>query len=309
MNNTLIVLLGPTGVGKTDLSLELARYFGAEIISCDSRQFYKEMEIGTAVPSPEQLKEINHHFIRFISVADYYSASLFERDVLNLLPSLFQKSDSVIMTGGSGLYIDAVCNGIDSIQDVDTAIREKFMKKYYEEGIESLRAELKILDPDHYAKVDLNNYKRIIRALETCETTGSPYSSFMKREKVVREFNIIKIGLTIERKDLYDRINARVDKMIEWGFEAEAKNLIEMKGLNALNTVGYKEFFEYFDNKNVFGETIRLIKRNTRRYAKRQLTWWARDKEIVWFNPGNEDDIIKYISSKKQENQEIDFNF
>jgi tRNA dimethylallyltransferase len=299
MNNTLIVLLGPTGVGKTDLSIELAGYFGTEIISCDSRQFYREMQIGTAVPSDKQLKEIRHHFIRFISVKDYYSASLFERDVLNLIPTLFQKNNSVIMTGGSGLYIEAVCIGIDSIPDVDPSIREKYMKKYREEGIESLRVDLKLLDPEHYSKVDLRNYKRILRALEICETTGYPYSSFLNREKRERNFNIIKIGLNIERKDLYERINKRVDKMIESGLEAEVRSLIDRKDYNALNTVGYKEFFDFFEKKTSFEETVRLIKRNTRRYAKRQLTWWMRDKDIMWFSPDKKEDIITYISANR----------
>jgi tRNA dimethylallyltransferase len=297
MNNTLIVLLGPTGVGKTDLSIELAGHFSNEIISCDSRQFYSEMKIGTAVPSDNQLKEIPHHFIRFISVKDHYSASLFERDVLNLIPTLFQKSNYIIMTGGSGLYIDVVCNGIDSIPDVDPAIREKYMKKYNEEGIESLRVELKLFDPAHYNIVDLKNYKRILRALEICETTGYPYSSFMKREKRKREFKIIKIGLNIERKELYERINNRVDKMIESGLEDEVRSLTDLKNYNALNTVGYKEFFDFFEKKISYEETVRLIKRNSRRYAKRQLTWWARDNEIVWFNSNNKNEIIEYILS------------
>jgi tRNA dimethylallyltransferase len=299
MNNTLIVLLGPTGVGKTDVSIELAEYFCTEIISCDSRQFYREMQIGTAVPSDEQLKKIPHHFIKFISIIDYYSASLYERDVLNLLPALFQKNNPVIMTGGSGMYIDAVCNGIDIIPDVDPAIREKYMKKYREEGIESLRVHLKLLDPFHYSKIDLKNHKRIIRALEICETTGHPYSTYLKKKKVERDFKIIKIGLNIDRKDLYSRIDLRVDKMIDSGLEAEVKSLTGYKDYNALNTVGYKEFFELFENKTSFEETIRLIKRNTRRYAKRQLTWWARDKEIMWFKPVEKDRIITYISDQK----------
>jgi tRNA dimethylallyltransferase len=299
MNNTLIVLLGPTGVGKTDVSIELAEYFCTEIISCDSRQFYREMQIGTAVPSDEQLKKIPHHFIRFISVTDYYSASIYERDVLNLLPGLFQKNNPVIMTGGSGMYIDAVCNGIDIIPDDDHAIREKYMKKYKEEGIESLRVDLKLLDPFHYSKIDLRNHKRIIRALEICETTGHPYSTYLKKKKVERDFKIIKIGLNIDRKDLYSRIDLRVDKMIDSGLEAEVKSLAGYKDYNALNTVGYKEFFDLFENKTSFEETIRLIKRNTRRYAKRQLTWWARDKEIMWFRPEEKDRIIAYISDQK----------
>lgn len=297
MKNKLIVLLGPTGVGKTDLSIELAEYFGTEIISCDSRQFYREMQIGTAVPSVTQLEKIPHHFIRSISVKDYYSASLFERDVLNLLPTLFKKSNFVIMTGGSGLYIDAVCDGIDDIPDVDPCIREKYMKKYRDEGLESLRDNLKQVDPKHYTKVDLNNYKRILRALEIFETTGKPYSTFLKKEKRIRNFDIIKIGLNIERDALYKKINKRVDKMIESGLEAEAKSLISQKNLNALNTVGYKEFFDFIENKITFEEAVRLIKRNTRRYAKRQLTWWAKDKDIKWYSPDNKEDIIAYISN------------
>lgn len=188
MHNTLIVLLGPTGVGKTDISAAVAGHFGSEVISCDSRQFFSEMKIGTAVPSEELLKKIRHHFIRFLSVRDYYSASLFERDVLNLLPDIFSRNRIVVMAGGSGMYIDAVCNGIDDIPDIDPAIREKYVGKYNEEGLESLRIDLKMLDPEYYRKVDLRNHKRIIRALEICETTGRPYSSFLKKEKKCKGF-------------------------------------------------------------------------------------------------------------------------
>lgn len=297
MNKTLIVLVGPTAVGKTDLSIKLATHFGTEIISCDSRQFYADMTIGTAVPSELQLNQVPHHFVRFLPACSYYSSSLFERDVLNLLPSLFQKNDYVIMTGGSGLYIDAVCGNIDTIPDVEDSVREKYIKKYAEEGLESLQAELKLLDPVHYETVDLQNYKRILRALEICDSTGLPYSSFLKKEKRIRDFKIVKVGININRDDLYKRINSRVDKMLEDGLEAEAKSLLGKKDLNALNTVGYKEFFDYFENKISIEETIRLIKRNTRRYAKRQLTWWARDKEIKWFSPDETENIIDYISS------------
>jgi tRNA dimethylallyltransferase len=295
MQNTLIVLLGPTGIGKTDISAAIAVHFGSEIISCDSRQFFAEMKIGTAVPPDEQLKKIRHYFIRFLSVNDYYSASLFERDVINLLPELFSRNHIVIMTGGSGMYIDAVCNGIDDIPDIDPAIREKFIRKYEEEGLESLRITLKMLDPDYYRKADLRNYKRIIRALEICETTGRAYSSFLRREKRERNFRSVKIGLRMPREELYERINLRVDRMINQGLEEEAGALFEMRHLNALNTVGYKEFFDYFGNKISYGKAIELIKRNSRRYAKRQMTWWSKDKDIKWFHPDQKQEIIDYL--------------
>ncbi|HLP74865.1 MAG TPA: tRNA (adenosine(37)-N6)-dimethylallyltransferase MiaA [Bacteroidales bacterium] len=295
MKNTLIVLLGPTGVGKTDLSIELARKTGSEIISADSRQFYGEMEIGTAVPSPEQLSAVKHYFIRFLSVHDYYSASIYERDVLKLLPELFGRNKIVIMTGGSAMYIDAVCKGIDDIPDVDPAIREKYNRMYLENGISSLRIALKVLDPDHYSKVDLRNHKRIIRALEICETTGRPYSSFLRKEKTARPFDIVTAGLNREREELYGRINRRVDEMIDKGLEAEAEKLYPLRHLNALNTVGYREFFGFFDGSISREKAIELIKRNTRRYAKRQLTWWAKDQSIRWFHPDEKEKIFKII--------------
>jgi tRNA dimethylallyltransferase len=289
-------LLGPTGVGKTDVSIDIARHFNCEIISADSRQFFREMCIGTAVPSVVQLEAIKHHFISFLSVKDYYSSSLFERDVIGLLPQLFSNNNIVLMSGGSGMYIDAVCEGIDDIPDVDPSVREKYIDKYKTEGIEGLRAALKLLDPEHYAKVDLKNYKRIIRALEICETAGRPYSSFLKKQKRERDFGIIKIGLERSREDLYQRINSRVDHMIESGLEAEAKLLFGFRDLNALNSVGYREFFDFFDGKISRENAIDLIKRNSRRYAKRQLTWWGKDKEIKWFHPEQISDIITYIA-------------
>ena len=301
MQDILIVVLGPTGVGKTDMSVNIAGHFGSEIISCDSRQFFSEMKIGTAVPSEEQLKKIKHHFIRSLSVKDYYSASLFERDVLNLLPGLFSRNPVVIMAGGSGMYIDAVLCGIDDIPDIDPLIREKYIRKYKEEGVESLRISLKMLDPEHYAKVDLKNYKRIIRALEICEMTGRPYSSFLKKEKRKRSFRSIKIGLMLPREELYERINLRVDRMINQGFEEEARSLFELSYLNALNTVGYKEFFEFFRNKISREKAVGLIKRNSRRFAKRQMTWWAKDKDIRWFHPEREKEIIDYITNSVNE--------
>ena len=254
------------------------------------------MKIGTSVPPEAQLKKIKHHFIGFLSVTDYYSASLFERDVLNRLPEFFGKNKIVLMTGGSGLYIDAVCEGIDDIPDVDPEIREKYIRKYKEEGIESLRISLKMFDPEHYGSVDLKNYKRIIRALEICETTGRPYSSFLKKEKRERNFRIIRIGLERPREELYERINLRVVKMISQGLEQEAASLYGLRHLNALNTVGYKEFFDFFDNKISCEQAIDLIKRNSRRYAKRQLTWWSKDKDIRWFNADQKQEIIDFIS-------------
>jgi tRNA dimethylallyltransferase len=297
MNNFLIVLLGPTGVGKTAISISLASDFNCEIISADSRQFYREMRIGTAVPDESQLKAVNHHFIRFLSVEDNYSSNLFERDVIKLLPNLFSKNNTVIMSGGSGMYIDAVCDGIDDIPDADPSVRNKLIAKYNEEGIEGLRMSLRILDPECYAKIDLKNPKRIIRALEICETTSKPYSSFLKKEKKTRDFKIIKIGLGRPRSELYKRIDDRVDEMIEAGLEEEAYRLYNYRMLNALKSVGYREFFDVIDGKISKEKAIELIKRNSRRYAKRQLTWWAKDEGIKWFHPDQLQDISDYIKS------------
>jgi len=298
MKNTLIVLLGPTAVGKTDISIELARHFGCEIISADSRQFYREMKIGIAAPSDHQLAEIKHHFIGFISVRDYYSSSLFERDVLKLLPGLFSRNKIVLMTGGSGLYIDAVCKGIDDIPDVDQEIREKYTRKYKEEGIEVLRMTLRLLDPVYYEKVDLRNPKRIIRALEICESTGRPYSTFLTEKEHTRDFKIIKTGISRPREELFQRINQRVDQMMKNGLDDEAGKLYPFKDLNALNTVGYKELFDYFDSKITREKAVELIKRNTRRFAKRQMTWWNKDPEIEWFGAEEIVKIINYIGSR-----------
>ena len=297
MQNTLLVLLGPTGAGKTDIAIDLASHFGTDIVSSDSRQFYREMPVGTSAPALEQLSKIKHHFVGSLSVTDYYSASLFEREVLLLLPGLFEKSSLVILAGGSGMYIDAVCNGIDDIPDVDPSIREKYIQKYKNEGIESLRVALRILDPEHYRKVDLKNYKRVIRALEICETTGRPYSSFMVKEKRIREFRIIKIGIDRPREELFARINRRADQMISSGLEKEARKLYHLRHLNSLNTVGYKELFEYFDGTITRGEAIEMIKRDSRRYAKRQLTWWAKDKSIRWFHPDQLQTIIEFVEN------------
>lgn len=298
MLNTLVTILGPTGIGKTDLAIDLALHFGCDVISADSRQFYREMRIGTAVPSDDQLSKVKHHFIRFISVKDYYSASLFERDVLKLLPSLFEKSGIAIMCGGSGLYIDAVLKGIDDIPDADISVREKYTELFLKEGIESLRMALKLMDPVHYRKVDLKNPKRLIRALEICETTGKPYSSFLGRKKAERDFRIIKIGLEMPRDELYRRINERVDRMIGEGLEDEVRGLMVFRNLNALQSVGYRELFDYFDGKISRQEAINLIKRNSRRFARRQITWWSRDKSIIWFHPSDREGIIRFIEKE-----------
>jgi len=298
MKNILIVLLGPTGTGKTDLAVNLALRFESEIISADSRQIFREMKIGTAVPSDQQLLLVKHHFIRSISIKDYYSSSIFERDVLDLLPSLFTKNYIAIMSGGSGMYIDAVCNGIDDIPDTDMSIREKYISMYMNEGIESLRIALRLADPEHYSKVDLKNHKRIMRALEICESTGRPYSSFLKKQKRERDFEIIKVGLSREREDLYNRINSRVNEMVDSGLEEEAASLLKYRELNALKCVGYREFFDFFDGKITREKAIELIKRNSRRYAKRQMTWWDKDKDINWFHPEQADGILSFLTAK-----------
>lgn len=298
MRNILIVLLGPTGTGKTDLAVNLALRFESEIISADSRQIFREMKIGTAVPSDQQLLLIKHHFIRSISIQDYYNSSIFEKDVLDLLPSLFSKNNIAIMSGGSGMYIDAVCNGIDDIPDTDMSIREKYISMYMNEGIESLRIALRLVDPEHYSKVDLKNQKRIMRALEICESTGRPYSSFLKKQKRQRDFEIIKVGLKREREDLYNRINSRVDEMVHSGLEEEAASLMKYRELNALKCVGYREFFDFFDGKITREKAIELIKRNSRRYAKRQMTWWDKDKDINWFHPEHTDGIMSFLTAR-----------
>ena len=295
MNKYLIVILGPTGVGKSDIAAELAIRYKCEIISADSRQIYREMRIGTAVPDDDTLKSVRHHFVSSLSVEEYYSSSVFERDVLKLLQSIFAEHDLALMTGGSGLYLDAVCSGTDDIPDVDPLVREKYISLYRKEGINGLRIALKLLDPEHYAKVDLKNHKRIIRALEICESTGKPYSSFLTRKKRERDFSIIKIGLMRRREELYKRIDERVDEMVSHGLEEEARQLLRYRHLNALKSVGYREFFDFFDGTISREKAIELIKRNSRRYAKRQMTWWARESDIKWFYPENRDEISGYI--------------
>jgi len=295
MNNTLVILLGPTGTGKTDLSIDVALHLKTEIISCDSRQFYREMSIGTAVPTEEQLVKVKHHFIKNISITDYYSASRFEKEFISLSSKLFAHYNILLMVGGSGLYIDAACGKMDHIPDVDPSVREKYLNKFLTEGLESIRADLRLIDPDYYSIVDLKNHKRIIRALEISETTGKPYSGFLQKRGTPRDFNILKIGLNMDRYELYRRIDKRVDRMIDEGLEKEAADLLKYRSYNALNTVGYQELFRYFDGEISREKAVDLIKRNSRRYAKRQITWWARDEEIKWFHPEEKKEITRYI--------------
>jgi tRNA dimethylallyltransferase len=297
-NKYLIVILGPTAVGKTRTAIEVARNFNTEIISCDSRQIYRELKIGTAVPSESELAEVKHHFIQNKSIYDYYNASMFEFEVMDLLDTLYGKYKYVLMVGGSGLYINAVCYGIDDLPAVDADLRKELLEKYKTEGIESIRKQLRLLDPGYYSRVDLKNHKRILKAIEVCLMTGRPYSSFLKNSKKDRPFKILKIGLSVNREELYERINKRVDRMIEEGLPDEARQYYKDRHLNALNTVGYKELFDYFDKKITFEEAVSLIKRNTRNYARKQLTWFKKQKDITWFGPDETGKIIEYITIK-----------
>jgi tRNA dimethylallyltransferase len=291
----LIVILGPTAAGKTRTAIEVARNFNTEIISCDSRQIYKELKIGTAVPSESELAEVKHHFIQNKSIYEYYNASMFEFEVMDLLDNLYGKYKYVLMVGGSGLYINAVCYGIDDLPAVDPELRKELLEKYETEGIESIRKQLKLLDPIYYAKVDLRNPKRMLKAIEVSLMTGRPYSSFLKNSKKERPFKILKIGLSVNREELYQRIDKRVDRMIDEGLPDEARQYYKDRHLNALNTVGYKELFDYFDNKITLEQAVRLIKRNTRNYARKQLTWFKKQKNITWFSPDETGKIIDFI--------------
>jgi len=296
MTNTLVVLLGPTGVGKTSLSFRLAQQLNTPIISSDSRQFYHGLEIGTAAPSVEEQKLIKHHFIGTLEVTDYYNAAQFETDVLQLLETdIFTQRSNALMVGGSMMYIDAVCKGIDDIPSVDETIRKDLLERLENEGLDSLRMQLKILDPDYYAEVDLKNHKRILHALEICLMSGKPYSFFRTKQTKKRPFNILKIGLNRPREELYERINLRVDEMIKQGLEEEARKFYSYKHLNSLNTVGYKEFFQYFDGSWNYDFAVNMIKQNSRRYARKQLSWFNRCNDTHWFNPEQETEIIDLI--------------
>lgn len=295
MAATLIVLIGPTGVGKTELSLRIAEQFETSIISSDSRQLYAELKIGTAAPTPEQLAHVPHHFVGTLHLTDYYSAAQYETEVLDLLDKLFLDKDTVVMTGGSMMYVDAVCKGIDDIPTVDSDTRELMLERYENEGLERLCAELKLLDPEYYNIVDLKNPKRVIHALEICYMTGKTYTSFRTQKKKERPFRIIKIGLTRDREELYERINRRVDIMMEEGLLEEAKAVYPYKHLNSLNTVGYKEMFKYLDGEWELPFAIDKIKQNSRIYSRKQMTWFKRDEEIQWFHPEQETEILSYL--------------
>lgn len=297
MKNTLIVLIGPTGVGKTELSLSIAEHFKTCIVSADSRQLYADLKIGTAAPTHDQLARVPHHFVGTLRLTDYYSAAQYEAEVMAKLEELFQQNDVVVLTGGSMMYVDAICKGIDDIPTVDKETRELMIQRYEEEGLEKLCSELKLLDPEYYQIVDLKNPKRVIHALEICYMTGKTYTSFRTREIKKRPFRIIKIGLTREREELYNRINRRVDEMMEKGLLEEARSVAEYKHLNSLNTVGYKEIFKYIDGEWPLDFAIEKIKQNSRIYSRKQMTWFKRDTEISWFHPEKKEEIMNHIKN------------
>lgn len=294
---TLIVILGPTGIGKTELSLQVAEHLATPIINADSRQIFSEIPIGTAAPTREQQSRVKHYFVGNHHIDDYYSASMFEEDVMKTLEHIFKESDTALMSGGSMMYIDAVCNGIDDIPTIDEQTRATMKRRLETEGLAALLEELKVLDYEHWKIVDHNNPRRVVHALEICKMTGKTYTSFRQNITKKRPFNIMKIGLTLDRATLYDRINRRVEEMIEHGLEAEARSVYNKRELNALNTVGYKEMFEYFDGTTTLEEAIFKIQSNTRRYCRKQQTWFKRDPSIKWFNPCEIKEIIKHIDS------------
>lgn len=294
---TLIVIVGPTGSGKTDLSIAIAQRFGAPIISTDSRQFFRGMAIGTAQPSPEQLAAVRHYFIADREVEQQQTSGRYEKEALELVGELFKTHPIVVAVGGSGLYVDALCEGMDSLPEVDPALREGLRKRLDESGLESLCEELKVLDPEYFQKMDSSNPQRVMRALEVCLQAGVPYSSLRLGEAKQRDFCIIKIGVTVDRPMLYERINRRVDMMVESGILEEARLLFPKRHLNSLQTVGYRELFDYFDGLTSLSEAVELIKRNTRRYAKRQMTWFGRDASTVWFSPTEIKKIEKHIEN------------
>lgn len=297
--NTLVVLLGPTGVGKTEVALQIAEHLQSPIINADSRQLFAEIPIGTAAPTKEQQERVKHYFVGTLHLTDYYSAAKYEEDVLQLLNQLFNQQQMALLSGGSMMYIDAVCQGIDDIPTVDEATRRLMKRKLETEGLDALVAELKVLDPEHYKIVDLHNPRRVIHALEICHMTGNTYTSYRKNTKKIRPFNIIKIGLNRPREEMYERINNRVLKMMNQGLIEEAKAVYPQKGLNALNTVGYKELFAYFDSDISLDDAILKIQSNTRQYMRKQVTWFKRDNDIKWFSPTNIEEIINYIDDQR----------
>ncbi|MBR1548997.1 MAG: tRNA (adenosine(37)-N6)-dimethylallyltransferase MiaA [Prevotella sp.] len=303
---TLVVITGPTAVGKTALTIEIARHYGIPVINADSRQIYRELKIGTAAPTDEEMQMVSHYFVGSKSITDYYNASMYEQEVLSLLRSMSADNNAEslaanahlsLLSGGSMMYIDAVCNGIDDIPTIRDDIREEMKRRYREEGLEALCEDLRRLDPEHYDIVDRQNHRRVIHALEICYQTGRTYTSFRQQAHKPRPFSIVKIGLNRDREELYNRINARVDAMMQAGFLQEAEGLYPQRSLNALNTVGYKELFDYMDGRWSLSEAVERIKGNTRRYARKQLTWFKRDPQVSWFHPDNKDEILKHISN------------
>lgn len=301
--NYLIVVVGPTAVGKTDLCIELAGEFETEIVSADSRQFFREMEIGTAKPALKELSKVKHHFINSHSIQDFFTAGSYEKEAIECINSLFEDHKFIILTGGSGLYIQAVTEGIDDMPAVDQGIRTDLNEKLKSEGLDVLANELRVLDPEYYKVVDQANPQRIIRALEIIKGTGEKYSTFRKSQTSKRPFEVIKIGLERDREELYERINLRMDQMIEEGLFEEAQSLIEYRQHNALQTVGYKEIYDYIDGVYDRDEAVRLLKRNSRRYAKRQMTWFRRDDGIKWFHPGDKTKIVEYVKWRTLNNE------
>ncbi|MCF0243937.1 MAG: tRNA (adenosine(37)-N6)-dimethylallyltransferase MiaA [Bacteroidaceae bacterium] len=299
MHRKLIVILGPTGVGKSALCMKVAKHLGVPVINCDSRQMYRELPIGTAAPTAEDMQQVHHYFVGNLSIHDYYSASKYEEEVMTLLADNPSSSGNTkvagLLSGGSMMYIDAVCKGIDDIPTVRDDIRQELLDRYAAEGIDKMRNELRLLDPEYYSIVDLKNPKRIIHALEICYQTGHTYTSFRTNEKKERPFQTVKIGLNRDRDDLYNRINKRVYAMIDQGMVEEARKVYPYRGLNSLNTVGYKELFLHFDGVLTLDEAIEKIQNNSRKYARKQLTWFRRDNDIKWYNPDDEDKIISYI--------------
>lgn len=297
--NTLFVIIGPTGVGKTDISLKIAESLNCSIISCDSRQMFRELKIGTAAPTKEQLERVNHLFIGNKSITEHYSSGQYELDAIPIIEEEIRKNGNALLVGGSMLYVDAICKGIDDIPTIDPEIRTELLAFYEKEGIEGIRRQLKLLDPEHYDQVDLQNAKRILHALEVCIMTGKPFTELRTNQIKERSFKIVKIGLNREREELYKRINKRVDMMMEEGLEEEAKQYFHLRHMNSLNTVGYKELFNYFDGTWSKEFAINMIQQNSRRYAKKQLTWFKKDTNIVWFHPEQEEEIIRFIESNK----------
>jgi len=293
--NTLFVLLGPTAVGKTELSLKIAEALGSPILNADSRQLYRDIPIGTAAPTAEQMQRVRHYFVGTLGLEEYYSAAAYEQQVMELLPTLFGETPGVLLSGGSMLYIDAVCRGIDDIPTVEEETRILLRQRLAEEGLGRLCAELRLLDPEYYRKADLHNTQRIVHALEICYQTGHPYSSFLSQQTKQRPFRIIKIGLQRPREELFSRINQRTLKMLENGFEQEARRVYPLRHLNSLNTVGYKEMFRYISGEWSLPQAIEKIQRNTRVYAKKQMTWFQRDADINWFRPDEEKEILDFV--------------